>query len=233
MQEEMKELYVNFMGSISAQTIFRLLEITENAPAMHTMHLIITSLGGSAHWVNVACRTLPHMPFEVITHAYTPIASAAVVLYCIGKERSATPSTAFTLHPVAWPPAYHSYEVALLEENLNYVKNLEKSVTEIIAETVRKRTSDVLNDMQQRKVLNAEEAKEYGLVTHIVEKPITIYGKHGVSIYGYDQSPSPIGTSPASMTMTQTRTQPMRRKPIHGLEFASFGTDLTDSVADL
>jgi len=221
MQEEMKELYVNFMGSISAQTMFRLLEIPENVPTLRTMHLIISSLGGSAHWVNVACQTLRQTLLEINTHAYTPIASAAVALYCTGKERSATPSAAFTLHPVAWPPTHRSYEAASLEENLGYLKNLERSITEIIAEAVQKRTADVSSVMRQRKVFSAEEAKEYGLVTHIVEKPITIYGKQGMSIYGYDQSPSPVGTSPASMT--QAQAQPMFRKPIPGLEFASFG----------
>ena len=199
-EKEMKEFAVVFFAAITPATVNKLWQIVEHCRwqpgGRKTMTLVIASSGGDVQQAMTAYNYLREVPMDIITHATSVVSSAGLLLYCLGKERRAHTYTHFTLHPMVLSAAQGGYNIPLLQENIGLLQEQENTMASIIASAAGKAEKTVAQDIRQHKVLNTQQAKEYGLVTEISN---SIVPEHVVPFrIGEGESPIPSPYAPMS-----------------------------------
>lgn len=126
--------------------------------------------------------------------------SVAAVLYCAGTKRLSVPQARFLIHGVtAGFGKEEKLEEKQLEERLKSLKMDEENIAKVIAANTGKSTDDVINAMHDRTALNAEAAKEWGLV-HEIKSELFEAGSKVISIVSQRQPaqiiPIPTGIPP-------------------------------------
>ena len=176
----MRTCYITFFAPIQPVSTYNLIELVtfaQRKPGLYThLGLTVASPGGQMTYAFAAYGHIRQSHFEIHTHALGSVISAGVLLYCLGKKRSATPLTNFQFHPVSLPVSNTVFEIPTLKEQLKRLETDQKNMIRILAETTGKSEKEIENDVQNRIVLNAEAAKEYGLVTDIFDVPFVPTG---------------------------------------------------------
>lgn len=135
------------------------------------INLYINSPGGSVTAGLGIYDTIRFLKCDVATYCVGQAASMGAFLLCAGAEgkRHALPNARIMIHQPwggfqgqATDIDIHAKEILRLKERLNH----------LMAEHCKRDIAEVTRDTERDNFLSAEQAKAYGLVDHVVSKPI-------------------------------------------------------------
>ena len=167
---EIKECYINFVGEVNQNTVNQLIQIINEKlkQGINQFVLLISSPGGYVAPGISGYNFLKGIPAEVITHNYGSADSIAVVLFCAGSRRYCTPNGRFLLHGIGFnAPQGMRFEEKQLDERIKSMRIDRENISKIIAENCKKKPEEIEQDLFEVKVLNPDEAKNYGLVHEV------------------------------------------------------------------
>jgi len=151
----------------SADTLFRILDRKLQEKCTR-IHLMISSPGGSVFHGLSIYNFLKGAPYEVFTYNFGSVDSIGVVIFCAGLRRYSVPHARFLVHGVSVNfVGNQMLDEKGLEERLKGLQIDYQNISRVIADTVQKSPEQVQNDMNNRKTLSSQEAKDYGLVHEI------------------------------------------------------------------
>ena len=189
----MKETYVRFMAPVIPGSIDVLMKIIDQKihKKYERLHLMLSSPGGSVFHGLSVYNYLKGAPIEVHTYNFGSVDSIGVVIYCAGSKRHCVPHARFLIHGVRMNFSGNtSIDEFQLHEHLKSVQIDQKNIARVIADTSGKGSDAVEKDMHDRRTLNPQEAKDYGLV-HDIKSELFPVGAEFLSIGEPVQQPTP------------------------------------------
>ncbi len=166
----MKETYIRFMAPVIPQTINHLMKIVDDKihGKYERLNLLLSSPGGSVFHGLSVYNFLKGAPIEVYTYNFGSVDSIGVVMYCAGSKRFCVPHARFLIHGVKMNfQRQASFDEFQIHEHLKSVRIDQKNIARVIADNTGKGADVIEKDMHDRKTLNPNEAKDYGLVNEI------------------------------------------------------------------
>jgi ATP-dependent protease ClpP protease subunit len=166
---------IRFITDIDNQSISNLLKSVEDGytNGVNFFRILISSSGGLIVPGLTAYNYLKSLPVYIETVNLGDIASAAMMLFCVGKQRISVPNARFMLHDLTYRFQVGSEPLDLsesyLKERIEGIKMDRRRYAQVVANTTGKSIEEVERMMIEVKVMNAEEAREMGLVTMISE----------------------------------------------------------------
>jgi ATP-dependent Clp endopeptidase proteolytic subunit ClpP len=139
------------------------------------LHLMISSPGGSVFHGLSVYNFLKGSPLEVHTYNFGSVDSIGVVMYCAGSKRFSVPHARFLIHGVKINfTGQVSFDEYQIHEFLKQVQIDQKNIARVIADNTGKSADIIEKDMHDRRTLNPNEAKDYGLVHSIQSELLPI-----------------------------------------------------------
>ena len=132
--------------------------------------IIISSPGGDVDSAIRIYSYLKALPINVETIAVSQIDSAANIIYAAGIKRVAIKGCRFFLHEGTFTTGTQTTTLHNHEEALSIFKELLEKHVSILAKESGKAEKDINELLATSKILDAEQAKELGLVHEILEK---------------------------------------------------------------
>lgn len=172
--ENKKNLYINFYAPINPLSCATLMQNIQQKlqQGFEKFVLLISSPGGSVAAGLSLYNFLKGIPAEVDTHNFGSVDSVAIVVFCAGSKRYCVPNARFLLHGIGFDiPAGTRFEEKHLEEKIKDLKMDKANIVKVIAENCKKTEKEISDDIHEVRVLNPEEAKNYGLV-HEIKKEL-------------------------------------------------------------
>jgi ATP-dependent protease ClpP protease subunit len=170
-----KTIAIEFLCRVDEFTVTQLLDIIKQQmqDGVEKIILLISSSGGNVFYGLSVYNFLKGMPIEVITHNFGSVDSSAGVIYCAGSKRYSSPDARFLIHPLTWTYSDTTtlYEEQM-EENLKSFRIDSENVVGVLVTATGKKEEEIVQDMKNRKHLNPDQAKNYGLVHEIKENLI-------------------------------------------------------------
>lgn len=150
------------------------------------IHLYINSPGGSVTAGLAIYDTMQFVTCDVTTYCLGMAASMGAVLLAAGAhgKRYALPNSDIMIHQVSGGAQGQASDV---ERQVEFMFKLKKRLTRILADHTGKSEEQVKTDSDRDYYMTAAEAKEYGLVDHVVESRKQIKG--GISKSDSDSKP--------------------------------------------
>jgi ATP-dependent Clp protease, protease subunit len=164
------ETYIKFYAQVNQHTVIQLQRYIEQAllQGMKTLHLLLSTPGGSVHDGISVYNLLKGLPIVVNTYNFGSVDSIGVVIFCAGTNRYSVPHARFLLHPVAMQVmAPQTLDEPSIEEKLKLVKADQSNIAKVISSTINKPVDEVQKLIHGRTTLEPEKALEKGLVTEI------------------------------------------------------------------
>ena len=163
--------YIRFMASVTALSTERLLSLIDDAVhrGVETIHLLINSPGGNVlHGMALYNFLKGLATIRVHTYNFGTVDSIGVIVFCAGDKRLCVPHARFLLHPVAMNVHGNArLDEHALKERQQSLSIDQQNIAKVIATVVEKDPRDILEMIQQRTTFDPEQAKRFGLVTHI------------------------------------------------------------------
>ena len=166
----MKEAWIRFMGRVTQQTAYDLLQVVDKKiqEKCERIHIMISSTGGSVFYGISLHNYIRGAPVETYTYNFGSVDSIGVVLFCAGSKRFSVPHARFLIHGVTLNINDKSgLDEKKLEEYLKGLKIDYQNIARVIADSTKRSASEVEEDMNNRITLNPQEAQNYGLVQDI------------------------------------------------------------------
>jgi ATP-dependent Clp protease protease subunit len=162
-----------FLGSqiddTSANDIMAQLICLESMDPDRDISLYINSPGGSFTALTAVYDTMQYVKPDISTVCMGQAASAAVVLLAAGTpgKRMALPNSRILIHQPYTETGRG--QVSDLEIQANEILRMRGQLEEMLAKHSSKDIRQIRDDIERDKILTAREAREYGLVDHVVE----------------------------------------------------------------
>ena len=153
----------------SANDIMAQLLVLEGLDPDRDITMYINSPGGSFTSLMAIYDTMQYVRPDVQTVCLGQAASAAAVLLAAGTpgKRAALPNARVLIHQPATGGVQG--QVSDLEIQAKEIERMRKLMEETLARHTGKSAEQVRIDTDRDKILTAEEAKEYGIVDHVIE----------------------------------------------------------------
>ncbi len=132
------------------------------------IHMYINSPGGSISAGMAIYDTMQYISCEVATYCVGQASSMGAVLLTAGApgKRNALPNSRIMIHQ---PLAGMTGSAADLEIHAKEVARVKQRMNEILQKHTGRTLQQIEQDTDRDKFLLAEEAKEYGLIDHVLE----------------------------------------------------------------
>jgi len=168
----MKEIYLNFNVAIDNQAAQLLFKIIPDilSQDFKRINFLISSPGGNVDSGIAIYNFLKGLPVEVYTHNYGSCDSIAALIFCAGKKRLTVSNSRFLIHGIGVTIEKERFDENKLKELLGSLKNQRETISKIIATECQKELKDVEKDLLEGKIMDPEEAIEYGLATEIKDR---------------------------------------------------------------
>jgi len=173
------------MAPVVPSTIDQLMKIVDKKihEKYERINLLLSSPGGSVFHGLSVYNFLKGAPIEVFTYNFGSVDSIGVVMYCAGSKRFCVPHARFLIHGVKMNfQGQASFDEFQIHEHLKSVQIDQKNIARVIADNTGKGAEVIETDMHDRKTLNPNEAKDYGLVNEIKSQLFPLDAEF-VSIY--------------------------------------------------
>ncbi|MFI6938399.1 ClpP family protease [Streptomyces sp. NPDC050418] len=160
-----------FLGTqvdeVSANRVCAQLLLLSAEDSRTDISLYINSPGGSVHAGLAIYDTMRLIPNDVSTLAMGFAASMGQFLLCVGAEgkRYALPNARIMMHQPSAGIGGQTSDIAIQAENLAYLK---QSMERLTAEHTGQSPETIARDGDRDRWFTAEEAKEYGMVDHVL-----------------------------------------------------------------
>jgi len=177
--------YVKFYAPVTQNTAIQLQQTVEQLlrQGMTSLHLLLSTPGGSVHDGISIHNFLKGLPIEINTYNFGSVDSIGVVIFCAGKNRYSVPHARFLLHPVSMHViGNQTFDEPLIAEKLNALKADQSNIAKVISSTINKPVDDVQNLIHARTSFEPEQAQIEGLVTQI-KSDLVPAGANLISIY--------------------------------------------------
>ena len=172
----MADTQIMLTGNINQQSIARLMaEVTQRVGAgSRSVLLAMSTPGGEVYWGVTAYNFLRGLGIEVITHNFGQVdSSIGGAIYVSGDRRFSVTQGRFLIHSISW-----NYQgmgtIAVpekqLRDNLTQVERERDNLAAILSARTDKEIDAVRADMTQTRILDAQEATEYGFVHEIKDE---------------------------------------------------------------
>lgn len=166
------QVVIRFFDQVNERSVTQLFRLIDQEVQRGTKRvvLLIASPGGTVFHGLAAYNYLKGLPneIEVVTHNFGSADSIAVMIFCAGSIRRSVPNARFLLHGIGIAVASQTrLEEKALLERLNSMQTDSENIARVIATTTKKSLEDVKQAIFDGTVLNAEQAKQWGLVTEI------------------------------------------------------------------
>lgn len=178
-------VYVSFSAEISPHTTESLLAVMANCvnKGVNTVHLLLSTPGGSVmNGLNIY-NVLIGMPFELITHNVGNVDSIGNAIFLAGTKRYACPHSTFMFHGVGLD--IRNQTLRLEEKNLNehlaHILSDHKRIGTIITERTKLNEKVVASLFSEAQTKDATFAVSSGIV-HEVKDVQVPRGSHVISL---------------------------------------------------
>jgi len=162
--------YIKIYAQITHQTSTNFQSIVERMlqQGLTNLYLLLCTQGGSVYDGVAIYNFLKDLPIEINTHNFGSVDSIGIPIFCLGRNRTTTPYTKFSFHPVSMQISINSTldEVSLIER-LEHLKREQNNIINIISSVTNKHIKEIQELINNRTVLGSEEAQTLGLVTEI------------------------------------------------------------------
>lgn len=167
MSPEKKTVYIRFFVGIDTSNVDKLTKLVlgKLGEGVERFVVLISSRGGNVFAGLSGYSFLKGIPAEVITHNFGSADSVAAVLFCAGSKRFCVPHARFLLHGIGFDVSSPTrFNERILDERIKSLRMDRENISRIIADSTGRALADVEKDILEGTVLNAEQAREYGLV---------------------------------------------------------------------
>ncbi len=173
----LEERIIFLGGPISdalANTVIAQFLFLEKKDPEEDIRLYINSPGGEVSSALAIYDTMKLVKTDVETICIGMAASAAAVLLASGTKgkRYALPNAVVMLHQLWVPPGGIGGQASDVEIYTRFISRTKKQLNEILAEHTGQSLARIEKDTDRDFFMNPEEAKVYGLIDRILEKPI-------------------------------------------------------------
>ena len=185
------KVVIRFFAPVLNETINALLhEIDERMKqGVREFTILISSPGGSVHFGLSAYNYLKGIPAEIVTHNFGSVDSIGLVLFCGGDIRYSVPQASFLLHGVSSGFRHENLDEKDLDERLDGMKIDSENIARVIAANSSLGVDEVEKAMFERTTLDAEQAKEWGII-HDIRADLFDEGDEVITIE-YPNNPEP------------------------------------------
>lgn len=109
-----------------------------------TVHLMLSTPGGSVDSAIAAYNLIRGMPFRLVTHNVGSVDSMGNVLFLAGEERFACPDSTFMFHGVGFNvTAKTRFELRTLREKMDSVEGDQRKIAAIVAARTRLKPDEI------------------------------------------------------------------------------------------
>lgn len=167
-----QKAYINFRAKVHKKSIDTLMRVIGElvGKKFDNLILIVSSSGGEVQPALDFYDFAKGLPINIATYALGQVASAAIVIYCVGIKRSAHNRSKFLMHGIKIKGAAQGFSIKELEEKIMpNLKEQSGKIADVIAEATKKEKLKVEKDMEGEMVLDASGAKGYGLITDVID----------------------------------------------------------------
>lgn len=169
---KMFEDRIIFLGSpvddTSANDIMSQLLVLEANDPEREIQMYINSPGGSLTALMAIYDTMQYVRPDIATVCMGQAASAAAILLAAGTQgkRSALPNSRIIIHQPATEGSYG--QASDMEIQAREILRLREQMELILARHTGQSVTKVRKDIERDKILDAESAKEYGLIDNVM-----------------------------------------------------------------
>ncbi len=172
------QVYLTFAGQIDQQAVSRIfatLNLAVNS-GMGTVHLLIQSTGGFVDDGIAVYNYLTHLPLKVVTYNEGTVQSIAVLMYLAGKRRVCAGNASFLMHKTTF--AFQGVATAEMMRGRAEAAEICDKKTDAIFRGHLTMPAEkwALRDKLDL-MLNADEAKQYGLSHEIGNFAVPLGGQ--------------------------------------------------------
>lgn len=185
------KVVIKFFAPVIAETINVLLNVVDERmkQGVREFTILISSPGGNVHFGLSAYNYLKGIPAEIVTHNFGSVDSIGLVLFCGGDVRYSVPQASFLLHGVSSGFRNENLDEKDLDERLDGMKVDSENIARVIAANSLLDVEEVEKAMFERTTLDAEQAKEWGII-HDIKADLFAEGEEVISIQ-YPMEPEP------------------------------------------
>lgn len=157
--------------SVSNLIIAQLLFLQAQDPKK-TISMYINSPGGSVTAGLAIYDTMRFMTCDVATYCVGQAASMGAVLLSAGTKgkRYALPNARIMIHQPWGGAEGKASDISIAAQE---ILRLKEKLNQILADNCGKKVEDVTHDTDRDYFMSADEAKKYGLIDEVLEKPAT------------------------------------------------------------
>lgn len=152
----------------SADDVMAQLLVLESMDTDSTITMYINSPGGSFTAMTAIYDTMKYVRPHIQTVCLGQAASAAAVLLAAGQKgrRMALPNARILIHQPAMEGVQgQASDIQIVADEIDRMRDwMEHTIAEESGQTVER----VRKDVERDKILTAEQAKEYGLIDHVL-----------------------------------------------------------------
>ena len=170
-----KPRYILFSAEIDAKTSEVLLALCSDFvnKGVETIHLALSSPGGSVLAGINAYNVLRALPVKLVTHNSGSVNSIGNVVFLAGDERYAAPNSSFTFHGVGFDVTNQMrFERKHLRERLDSLEADERKIGAIIAERTALSEAEVSELFLGAVTRDPNYARDKGIVHEVRELSI-------------------------------------------------------------
>ena len=152
----------NVANVVIAQMLFLQME-----DAKKDVYLYINSPGGVVTGGMAIYDTMTFMQYDVVTYCIGMAASMSTVLLAVGTKgkRFALPNSRVMIHQPSGGAGGQAADIAIADKE---IIRWRKTLNETIAKHTGKTADQVEKDSDRDYYMSAQEAKDYGIVDHVV-----------------------------------------------------------------
>ncbi|KKQ87337.1 MAG: Peptidase S14 ClpP [Parcubacteria group bacterium GW2011_GWF2_38_8] len=169
------KLLINFYANVSEGSIndlikFITIKLAKQNPEKPIDEIIlqISSSGGSSDHGLLAYNFLKQISIPKTTIGMGNVDSAAVMLFTAGDKRLAMPSCRFVLHE-AIATLRGQFSPSKLNEMARLIQRITDDYSEVVSNVTGKEKATIFEEVRKGSVLSSLEAKEFNLVTEVLE----------------------------------------------------------------
>lgn len=173
-----------FLGSVvedsMANAICAQILLLAAEDAEKDIYLYINSPGGSVTAGMAIYDTMQFVANDVATVGMGLAASMGQFLLCAGAagKRYATPHARIMMHQPSSGIGGTATDIKIQAEQIGFTK---KKMAELIAFHTGQKLETITADSDRDRWFNADEAKEYGFVDHVVRSAVQVSGRGGTA----------------------------------------------------
>jgi ATP-dependent protease ClpP protease subunit len=192
-----RSVAINFVAEVNSNNVNGLLRIVTEQVKIGTkkITILISSPGGDTTSAFAAYNLLRNTQgAEITTFNIGSVDSAAMLLYCSGKNRYSLPGTRFLIHGNRLNTQVPTqFDAPAMDSQLQQLVNLNQMVARVVSSVAPTKEKEIAAAIQGQQILTPEQAKQWGIVQEIR----TEFIQPGMNIIAFASEPTKSAEKPS------------------------------------